>query len=173
MKLSIAQIVLGILIAAASCYITGWMIFGVQSLLTIPVPDESSFMSRMNVLPRHETLFTLARYASGLVFGLGLAVLLTGAFQNSTESGRKLAISQIIAGVLIPAVSYFIIIWGYPTEFRTAGTAGSNLIKHVFINPGPVIMRAEMITLAIFSMGLAVLGIGLAQLLKAIKEHRG
>ncbi len=169
MKLSITQIVLGILILLAACYIVGWMIFGAQTLLTMPVPDENDVMRNVNVIPEHEVLFTTARYASGLVFGLGLVVLLTGAFQNRVESEKKLAIMQIIAGVLITAVSIFITRWGYPLVFIVPMPEGSNLLRSVNINPGPTMVFAIFLTVLTFLLGLAVLGVGIAQFIKARK----
>lgn len=146
------------------------MIFGAQSLLTMPVPDESDVMVNTDVIPEHETLFTAARYASGLVFGLGLVVLLTGAFQNRGESGKKLAITQIITGVLITAVPVFITRWGYPLVFVVPTPAGSNLLKSVNINPGPPMVFAMFLTMLATLLGLAVLGVGIAQFIKTRKE---
>jgi hypothetical protein len=159
--------VLGVLILLAACYIVGWMIFGAQSLLTMPVPDESDVMRNTNVFPEHETLFAAARYASGLLFGLGLVVLLTGAFQKRGESGKKLAVTQITAGVLITAVPIFITRWGYPLVFIVPMPAGSNLLKSVNINPGPLMVFAMLLTTLTFLLGLAVLGVGIAQFVKA------
>jgi hypothetical protein len=159
--------VLGVLILLAACYIVGWMIFGAQSLLTMPVPDESDVMRNTNVFPEHETLFAATRYASGLLFGLGLVVLLTGAFQKRGESGKKLAITQIIAGVLITAVPIFITRWGYPLVFIVPMPAGSNLLKSVNISPGPPMVFAMFLTMLATLLGLAVLGVGIAKFIKA------
>jgi hypothetical protein len=167
MKLSIAQIILGVLLVLAACYIVGWMIFGVPSLLNMPVPDDGGVMKNAEVLPEHETLLAAARYASGLLFGLGLVVLLTGAFQKRGESGKKLAITQAVAGVLIAAIAIFITRWGYPTVFIVPMPAGSSLIGAVNINPGPPMVFALFLTGLTVVLGLAVLGVGIAQFVNA------
>jgi len=51
MRLSITQAVLGVLIVLAACYIVGWMIFGVPSLLNMPVPDESACYAKYGCVP--------------------------------------------------------------------------------------------------------------------------
>lgn len=170
MKLSITRVVLGALIVLAACYIVGWMIFGVPSLLNMPVPDESGVMRNTDVFPEHEVLFTIARYASGLLLGLSLVVLLTGAFQQNVKSKKKLAITQIIAGVLIVAVSVFITRWGYPTVFVVPMPEGSNLTGSVNINPGPLNVYAVFLAMLSTLLGLAVLGVGVAQFVKAKKQ---
>ena len=167
MKLSITQMALGVLIILAACYIVGWMIFGAQFLLNMPVPDESNVMKNTDVLPKHEVQFTAARYASGLLFGLGLAVLLTTSFQNRTGSGKKMALSQVIAGVLIAAVSVFISRWGFPVEFIIPMPESSNLTRHININPGYPMILATLLTLLSTLLGLAVLGTGIAQYIRA------
>jgi hypothetical protein len=168
MKLSITQIVLGALIVTAACYIVGWMIFGAESLLNMPVPGGDDGVSRMTrVVPEHENLFTAARYASGLLFGLGLVVLLVGSFRNRTALGKKPALTQVVAGVLIAAVSVFITRWGYPATFIIPMPEGSNLVGHVNINPGPPMIFASFLTMLLTLLGLAVLGTGIAQYIKA------
>ncbi len=167
MKLSVTQIVLGILILLAACYIVGWMIFGVPSLLTSPKPDSDGVMKNLNLLPVNEIPFTAARYASGVLFGLALIVLLTGAFQVRAKNAKKLAVTQVIAGVMIISISILISIWGYPTEFIIPRPAGSNLSRSVTINPGPALIDALHLTTLSFLLGLAVLGVAIAQFIKA------
>ncbi len=169
MKLSITQMILGILITAAACYIVGWMIFGVPSLLHTPVLGGNGAMNYTDVIPDHEALFIVARYASGLLFGLGLVVLATGSIQV-TQAGKRttiLALFQMISGVLIAAGSYLILYRGYPTSFTVPVPEGSELLRHMFINPGPLIIRAQSLTALIFLLSLLVLGTGTAQYIKA------
>jgi hypothetical protein len=171
MKLSITQIVLGTLSVLAACYIVGWMIFGVPSLLNMPVPDESGVMSYTDAIPEHEALFTAARSVAGLVFVLGLVVLTIGIVQTiaTGERNRKYTNTQIIGGILIAAASFFAATWGFPTSFTLPTPEGSDMLRHVYINPGPEILRVRGLTFLTFSLGLTVLGVGVAQLVKARK----
>ena len=169
MKLSITQTVLGALILLAAACIAGWMIFGAQSLLNMPVPDESGIMRDTEVFPKYEALFTAARYASGLLLGLGLVVILTGASRKTVENAKKLAIRQIVAGALITAASIFINIWGCPTVFIVPMPAGNNLSRFVSIYPGLPMTGAMYLTILTILLGMAVLGVGIAQLVKARK----
>ena len=170
MKLSTTQIVLGCFLLLAACYIVGWMIFGVSYLLNIPVPDESGMMRNTDVFPRYEVIFTIARYASGLLLGLGLVVLLTGAFRKRAESRKKVAITQITTGALITAVSVFVARWGYSIEFIVpVMPEGSHLLQSVNINPGLAMVLAAYLTVLTALLGLAVLGVGIAQYIRARK----
>ena len=172
-KLSITQMALGVLIVLAACYIVGWMIFGVPSLLHTPVPDGNGAMTYTDVIPDNEALFTVARYASGLLFGFGLVVLVTGTIQVTQAGKRKtiLAILQMISGVLITAGSYLILYRGYPTSFTVPMPEGSEVLRHIFINPGPPIIRAQSLTALIFVLSLLVVGVGMAQFVKAHRKE--
>jgi len=144
------------------------MIFGVASLLNMTVLDASGVMINVAVLPKHEVLFTVARYAFGLLLGLGLVVLLTGAFWKRAENRKKLAITQIIAGALIVAVSVFILRWGYTLEFIVP-IGGGHLLQSVSINPALDMAHAVWLTVLTGLLGVAVIGVGIAQLVKARK----
>jgi hypothetical protein len=159
MKLSITQIVLGILIVLTACYIVWWMIFGVTELLNLKILNESGVMVT-DYTPENEVLFTIARYASGLLLGLGLVVLVNGVLWKKVENKTKLAITQIVAGALTVALSAFILIWGYSFDFIIA------------VEGGPVLDlgRARGLTFLTSLLGLAVLGVGIAQFINARKK---
>jgi hypothetical protein len=74
---------------------------------------------------------------------------------------RKLTTTQIIAGVLIVAVSAFIFRWGYSFEYIFA------------IEGGPVLdlARARYLTLLTSLLGLAVVGVSIAQLVNTKKTE--
>jgi TRAP-type C4-dicarboxylate transport system permease small subunit len=158
MKLPITQIILGALIVLATLYVLWWMVFGVTALLSDKVPIDSDTMVA-NYTPKHEVLFTITRYASGLLSGLGLAVIITGALWKKTKNKKNLTITQTIAGVLIVAVSAFIFQWGYTFEYIVA------------IEGGPVLdlARAMNLTLLVSLLGLAVVGVSIAQLVNSKK----
>jgi hypothetical protein len=160
MKLAITQIVLGVLIVLAACYISWWMIFGVVSLLNETVVDGSGAVVT-NASPDNETLFVIARYVSGLLFGLGLVVLITGAFWKKIKSKKNPAIIQVIAGTLIAAISVFILLWGYAFDFIVAIEGGIILVQ----------ARTVWINILTALLGLAVLGTGIAQFVKARKKQ--
>jgi hypothetical protein len=160
MKLSITQIILGALIMLTALYVLWWMAFGVTSLLNDKVSVDSGIMVA-NYTPEHEVLFTTARYASGLLAVLGLAVIIIGALWKKTENKRKLTTTQIIVGVLIIVISAFIFRWGYSFEYIFA------------IEGGPVLdlARARYLTLLTSLLGLAVVGVSIAQLVNTKKTE--
>ena len=85
----------------------------------------------------------------------------------------RLAITQILSGVLIITLSSLVIAWGFPTSFTmTAGqdSGGTDIIKQVFINPGPEYMRAHLFTALVLALGLAVCGVGVIQYIKSRRE---
>jgi len=156
MKLSITQMVLGAFIVLAVCYIVWWMVFGVAPMLTDKVLNENGVMV-INVTPENEALFTVARYISVLLLGLGLVVVFTSACCKKAENTQKLAMTQTVVGVLIMAVSVFLLRWGYALDFI------------VGIEGGPVLDmgRARALTVLTGFLGLAITGVGIAQLVKA------
>ncbi len=158
MKLSITQIVLGALIVLAAIFIARWMIFGATSLLDLTVLDENGVMIA-DVFPEHEVLFTVARYSFPLLLGLGLVVLVRGASWKRTENRKKLSITQIIAGVLVVAISVFILRWGYALEF-VVPIAGGPVLEMAY---------ARNVNLLTAVLGLVVTGTGIAQFIKARK----
>ncbi len=160
MKLSITQVALGVLIACAAGYIMWWMLFDVVPLLAEKVPDAGGVMVQ-DYTPRHEILFTVARYASILLTGLGLLVLSAGALRGKIKNQKRLAVTQIIAGALIIALSAFILIWGY----------SFNVI--VALKGGPVLTMtsAKAFTVLTSLMGLVVLITGIFQFIKSRKTQ--
>jgi len=80
----------------------------------------------------------------------------------------KLAIAQIVLGALIMASLFWFTAWVEPgfTHIRIPSAEGGDVITDIFLNPGRnVPMRSWM---AVYlALGLAVLGCGIAQYLKA------
>jgi hypothetical protein len=74
----------------------------------------------------------------------------------------KLAIAQITLGVLITAAAIFISVWGYPNPYHI--TLPDGMEMHIFGAPAT---RLVIISVATILLGLAVLGCGTAQLIKA------
>ena len=169
MKLTVIQMALGVLVVLSACYIVGWMIFGIPSLLTMPVPDESGIMSYTDIVPKNELLFTTARYASGLLLGLSLTALVVGTaqFVKAGERKQKLAVVQMVSGALIAATSILIMGWGYPTEFIIPVPEGIDISRGVAINLGPPMTYAVLLTYLTLVLGLVVLVLGIAQFMKA------
>ena len=154
----------------SACYIVGWMIFGIPSLLTMPVPDESGIMSYTDIVPKNELLFTTARYASGLLLGLSLTALVVGTaqFVKAGERKQKPGV-QMVSGALIAATSILIMGWGYPTEFIIPVPEGIDISRGVAINPGPPMTYAALLTYLTLVLGLVVLVLGIAQFMKTRK----
>ena len=171
MKLSTAQIILGALIVLAACYVTGWMIHKAPSELRQPNPDTSSTPRYLDVIPENYELFNIARYGSYLLPVAGMFLLVTGAVQNVTPEARKrsLTIANIIAGLLIAATAFIITSWGYPTTFHTVMPQGSNLTGLIFTNPGRSLIAVQSVSAVMVLLGLAALGVNIAQLFKSWK----
>jgi hypothetical protein len=172
MKLPIAQTVFGILIVFGACYVTGWMIHEAPQQFSQPVPTDSGGITYINVVPADEALFNVSRYGSYALPVLGVLVLVISAIQSTKVTARtwKLTTVNIIAGILVAALAQIITRWGYPTEFHTAIGTGSDTILRININPGMSLLGVQLASGAIFTLGLAVLGCSIAQLVKSRKK---
>jgi flagellar basal body-associated protein FliL len=171
MKLSITQIILGVLIIFAACYITGWMIHEAPHQFTQLVSNNTGGVTYINVVPEDERLFNVSRYGSYALPVLGVLVLIIGTIQSAKADARnrRLIIINIVAGFLIAALAFIITRWGYPTQFHTAPGGGSNII--IFANPGRSLLGLQSASGIMVAFGLAVLGVGIAQLIKARKTQ--
>ena len=80
----------------------------------------------------------------------------------------KLAIAQMVLGVLILASLFWFGAWVEPsfTHIRIPPAEGSSVVTEIFRNPGRNIPMMSWIALYLV-LGLAVLGCGIAQYLKA------
>jgi len=167
MKLSITQLIMGIVIILAACYVTGWMIHKAPSELRKSLPDSGI---SVDVVPEDEALFKVSRYGSYLLPVIGIFLVIGGTLQaaGGGTNRRGLAIGAIIAGVLVTSLAFIIATWGYPTTFVAAEPGGSNLIK-IFGNPGRTLINIRYLTAAMILPGLAVVGVGIAQLIKSGK----
>ena len=78
----------------------------------------------------------------------------------------KLAIAQIVSGLLITVFSFISTRWGFPTEF-TLPPDESGLIHSVLVNPGPVQVLAQISAFVALALGLVVLSVGIVQFIRA------
>jgi hypothetical protein len=172
MKLSATQIILGILIVFGACYVTGWMIHEAPQQFSQPVPTDSGGITYVDVVPADEALFNVSRYGSYALPVLGVLVLVISAIQSVKATARtwKFSIINIIDGALVAALALIIARWGYPMEFHTAIGTGSDTIMWINVNPGRSLLGVQSTSGAIFALGLAVLGCGIAQLVKSRKK---
>jgi hypothetical protein len=76
----------------------------------------------------------------------------------------KLAITQIVLGVLVAAFSIIVISTGFPTQF-TLPADESGIMVTVFVYPS--LSFAQVGAFLAMFLGLAVVGCGIAQLVKA------
>lgn len=169
MKLSVTQIVLGVLVIMAACYVMSWMIYEAPSQLKQPVPNDIGEVTYVDVVPENEVLFNISRYGSYILPVLGIAVLLIGALQSSRNSARttKLISTNIVAGLLVAGLAFIITRWGYPTEFHILMPESSDTLASIFTNPGRSFLGVQSATAVILVFGLAVVGVGIAQLIKS------
>jgi hypothetical protein len=161
MKLSVTQVILGVLIIVTTSIIVWWMTSGVQELLDEKVLNESGEMVQ-DYTPEHEVLFTIARYVSGILLMLGLSVVVTGALWKKIENKKKLAVTQIVLSTLIVVLSIFILFWGY----------SFNCI--VPIEGGPILAMSmtKALTLITVILGIVILITGIIQLGQTRKAER-
>lgn len=78
----------------------------------------------------------------------------------------KLAVAQMVLGVLVTAASFISTRWGFPTQF-TFSPDESGMVRIVEVFPGPPQVIAHMSAFLALGLGLAVLGCGIAQFWKA------
>jgi len=169
MKLSVTQAILGVLIILTACYITGWMIHEALSAYQQPISEPAGGITYVDVTPQNDGLFRAARCGSYALPVLGILVLTIGVIQTvkAETRTRRLFITNIIAGALIAALAVIITMWGYPTVFHGAMDGGSNVI--IFSNPGRSYIGVQSASGIMVAFGLAVLGVGIAQLVKSRK----
>ena len=172
MKLSLAQIILGALIILAASYVTGWMVHKAPSELSQPNPDTTSTQKYLEVVPEHNLLFNVARYGSYLLPIIGIFLLVSGAVENvKTEArNRNWLITDIVGSLLVATLAFIITIWGYPTTFHVVMPENSDLMRTIFTNPGRTMVAVQTISGVLFFLGLSVLGISIAQLVKSGKK---
>jgi hypothetical protein len=81
----------------------------------------------------------------------------------------RLAISQIVLGALVAVFSFIVTSQAFPTQFSLP--ADESGIEHVLFTYPPLTLAHVSAFLALF-LGLAVVGCGIAQLLKARGSRR-
>jgi hypothetical protein len=172
MKLSVPQIIFSVLIILAACYVTGWMIHEAPSLYRQPIPDPAGEVTYVDVTPEDEMLFDISRYSSYALPPLGILALIISTVQAAKAEARSrlLVIINIVAGVLIAASAFFIITWGFPTQFHAALGGGNEIT--IFTNPGRSLFGVEGASGALIPLGVAVFGCGIFQLISSRKNRR-
>jgi len=154
LKLSITQIFLSILVIFAACYVIGWVVFIIPTLI-----------------PEYEVLFNVARYSSLLLLPLGVVVLITATIQwiKFREKNIKLPIIQIVCGMLISAISVF-----WAIEHNTILIFGFDIINNAYYralnkllgNLDSIQLTVKQVNGVLILLGLAVLIIAIIQLQK-------
>jgi vacuolar-type H+-ATPase subunit I/STV1 len=102
---------------------------------------------------------------------LGVLVLIIGLLQSVKVSARNrnLIMVSIIAGVLTAVLAYIITMWGFPTTFHFTPPEGINMLGTMFTNPGRAFVGLQLAGGLMVMLGLAMFGVGIAQLVKSIK----
>ncbi len=174
MKLSITQVVLGVLIILASFYVTGWMIHEAPDQYSQRTFDENGKMTWVDVVPQDEVQFSIARYGSYALPLFGIFLVISASVYASKRSPVKgsLAIIAIITGLLTAAMAYIIIRYGYPNTFRAVQPNEKGLlIMFGSMHGGWTVVIRESCSAILFLSGLAVTGINIAQLIKSRKKE--
>jgi hypothetical protein len=170
MKLSIAQILLGALIVLAACYVAGWMIHKAPSVLPPLDSGSESIPKYVKAIPEHNELYNIARYGSYLLPVIGIYLLVSGAVENLKPEARNRnwVITDIVAGLLVAILAFIIIGWGYPTTFHAITPEGHEF-QIYYLNPGRTMIAVDTVSGIMLLLGLSVLGVSIAQLVKSRK----
>jgi len=172
MKLSATQIVLGILIVLIGCYVTFWMLREASTQYELVTPHFPVDVTNINVIQNNETLFNLAAYGSLALPILGVLILVIGVNQSNKLNARtwQLIIVNIIAGVLVTALAFIIFRYGKQTFTFTAIIKGTDTL--IIMNDLLQSSLSMLLTTgATLLLGLAVVGVGIAQLIKTRKTQ--
>jgi len=171
MKLSITQLILGVLIIFASCFVTGWMTYEAPELLRQPDIDEAGKITYVDVIPEHDVLFDISRYGSYLLPALGILLIISGAIQATRLNARtrEMAVVVLVAGLVTAVLAYIIIAYGFPTSFNAVDPENGNRIRHFLglMTKERGLTQAAAVLTSLF--GLAAAGCGIAQLVKERK----
>jgi hypothetical protein len=170
MKLSVTLLVLGIIILLAACYITGWMDFEAQSQFIQPPADTCNNVLDVHIVQSNEALLHIARYGSYALPVLGVLVLVIAAIQSVKVGARtrRLITINIIAGILVTGLSSIITGWQHSTTTYT-GILECNG-QFVTFDTVPDVPLLDMLVVGMtLLLGLAIVGAGITQLIKARK----
>jgi len=163
MKLSIIQAILGVFIILAACCVTSWMALGAEINLYMPA------MVGYYVYPHNELLFYIGKYGSNLLPAIGILALICGTIQ-AAKGGihiRDLAIGNIVAGILIATLACIIVLWGYPNVYLGEISLNTHIYNTIFHHPWKLMAVFISLSILLFPLGLAVVGVGIAQLVKS------
>jgi hypothetical protein len=171
MKLSIAQTVFGILIVFGAVYVTGWMIHEASTEYEQVIPNFPVDVTNVNIIQNNETLFDIARYGSLALPVLGVLILVIGTIQSNKLYAHtwQLITLNITAGALITALAFIIFGYGKQTFSVTAIIKSTDtLISMNTLSEG--FSLSMVLTIGVMLLlGLAVVGVGIAQLVKTKK----
>lgn len=169
MKLSITQIVLGILIILAAFYVTGWMIHEASSQYEPVIPNFPVDVTNISIIQNNETLFYIATYGSLALPILGVLVLVIGTVQSNKLNARiwQLITINITAGALI--IALVLVIFGYGKHTFSATAIIKDTDTVISMDTLSVAFSLSMVLTigAMLLLGLAVVGVGIAQLVKS------
>jgi len=151
MKLSIIQLLLGIIIVFLTCYIPGLMI-----AVNSPLRGIGWYKDDAAVL-----LFHISKYSSYFLPFLGILTLVisTLATANARFRNQRLAIVKISTSTLIAVLVFVIANWAYPYTF-------TNFIFH----PEAWRFTIQTISAGLLLASLAEIGLGIIELVQLRKK---
>jgi len=176
-KLAIAQIVLGMLVVGSLIFWAGWVSTGyLYAEGTIPGTDiHTGVFENPGRVPLLE-IWPLIYFSLGLVvLGCGIAQYLTARRQAGGIGGQAWGISLAITQIALGAVIVGSLVWyiGWVELDYGPYTKLVEGVGEVEIRPVPSwLMRLIFWKAVSFILGLAILGCGTAQLVKARGELR-
>jgi hypothetical protein len=161
-KLKFILIVLSVLIIAASGYIVWWILTQAVFQIETPIREGGKITGYAMLTPPHETLVDATQYMAAPALLLALWLLMASILHKTKI--------QIALGAIIAAAAVFTGIFGFPTEFISAAPLDGETIKHIFTSPVGAERTAMMLSFFECILGLAAVGVGIAQLVKSEKK---
>ncbi len=172
MKLSVTVMVLGTLIVLTGCYVTFCMLRESSTEYELVMPVFPVDVTNISIIQNNETLFDIAAYGSLALPILGILVLVIGTIQSNKLNARtwQLIMVNIIAGLLVTALAFIIFRYGRQTFTFTAIIKGTDTL--ISMNDLLKSSLSMLLTTgATLLLGLAVVGVGVAQLVKSRKTQ--
>jgi hypothetical protein len=162
----LALILVSILVILASGYVAWWIMTQADYEWEAPMRNGDEITGYTTLTPEHEALTNLARYGSFLIPLLGILLLVTNI--SKKETGRTGLVMIIATEALSAILAFCTTSWGFPSKFTSHGVEQTIV---VFGSPGPDERITMWISALAFAAVLALLGLGIAQLVKYKKAQ--
>jgi hypothetical protein len=173
MKISIIQIVLGLMIIVAMALSIAWDPTGFYIRGYLRGSDSWKIFFNPNVREVFATILSFLVLLLGLaIMGVSIAILVlkirSEYIRTRIEMNtrlQQLSIIQIVSGLLVTVSAYLIMIWGFPTSYNYSFPDNYGL--HVFFMPGHQFIWAQYMSVLTFLISIPTICFGITQLRSA------